>query len=316
MTSIGGVRSFATIRMGPGLGRAYFGIQAAAGAVWWLTVALSDFVRHHTLGDLDPVIMAILDIPLFVLASAVAAFGVRVAVWTATLWTTMVAGGMAVYATVTTEAGWGALIMVAAAGGSVVACTLVIAGSIPSALIITGPFAFRTARAEGRGTLLLQTISQTLVFWLLFLVIFPVAIAFIEMRWGLTFSVPIAVRIGGVIVLLVATGLAVWSAMAMTLRGRGTPLPSAMPKALVIAGPYRLVRNPMAVAGIAQGMAIGLILGSWLVVLYALSGSLIWNWMVRPHEEADLAERFGDDFDSYRARVSCWIPRRPRVRTD
>jgi protein-S-isoprenylcysteine O-methyltransferase Ste14 len=36
---------------------------------------------------------------------------------------------------------------------------------------------------------------------------------------------------------------------------------------LVIAGPYRYVRNPMAVAGILQGIAVGWYLGSVSVII-------------------------------------------------
>jgi hypothetical protein len=74
----------------------------------------------------------------------------------------------------------------------------------------------------------------------------------------------------------------------MSTLGDGTPLPSAMPNRLVIAGPYRWVRNPMAVSGIVQGAAVGFILQSWLVVAYAVVGSLVWNYAIRPHEESDL----------------------------
>ena len=95
----------------------------------------------------------------------------------------------------------------------------------------------------------------------------------------------------------------------MAVAGRGTPLPVAMPSRLVIAGPYRFVRNPMAMAGIVQGIAIGILLSSWVVIAYAVIGSVIWNLAVRPHEEADLDQRFGADFRRYRDAVRCWIPR-------
>jgi protein-S-isoprenylcysteine O-methyltransferase Ste14 len=95
----------------------------------------------------------------------------------------------------------------------------------------------------------------------------------------------------------------------MSMLGAGTPLPSAMPNRLVIAGPYRWIRNPMAVAGIVQGAAIGFILQSWLVIAYAVGGSLVWNYVVRPLEEADLTVRFGEEFLQYRDTVRCWIPR-------
>jgi protein-S-isoprenylcysteine O-methyltransferase Ste14 len=95
----------------------------------------------------------------------------------------------------------------------------------------------------------------------------------------------------------------------MSTRGSGTPLPSAATTRLVTSGPYRFVRNPMAVAGIVQGVGVGLTLQSWLVVLYAIAGSVVWNWFVRPVEEADLTAKFGNEYLAYRAQVRCWIPR-------
>ena len=65
-------------------GRVYFGVQALAGSVWWVLVFTSEWVRTTTLGSLDPVLVAAFDIPLFVVASAVAALGLRPAAWAAT----------------------------------------------------------------------------------------------------------------------------------------------------------------------------------------------------------------------------------------
>ncbi|MCS3844003.1 methyltransferase family protein [Microbacterium sp. AK031] len=62
-------------------------------------------------------------------------------------------------------------------------------------------------------------------------------------------------------------------------------------------------------AGIAQGVAVGLMIDSWLVVVYALCGSLVWNWVVRPLEEVDLEERFGAEYAEYARAVRCWMPR-------
>ena len=70
---------------------------------------------------------------------------------------------------------------------------------------------------------------------------------------------------------------------------------------------------PMALSGIMQGAAVGLILSSWLVVAYAVVGSLVWNYAVSPHEEADLEAKFGDEFRAYRDSVRCWIPQRPAL---
>lgn len=298
----------AGVPLTPAVARGYFGAQALAGALWWMGVFTLAPVRSATLGELPVLLLAATDIPLFVIGSTLSALGLRWAVRVTTGWTVCVAAAMAVYATWTTQAGWGALLMAAAAAGSITAGIVITMGRAPVEWIVTGPFAFRTASRHGRGALLARTGTQTLFFWGLFLVVLPLVIAALEARWMLRMPVPGWIAWVGAALLAAATALGVWSAVSMTVRGEGTPLPSQMPRRLVISGPYRLVRNPMAVAGIAQGVAVGLILGSWLVVLYALAGSLFWNAVVRPLEEADLAERFGAEFEEYRGRVACWVP--------
>lgn len=243
------------------------------------------------------------------IASAAVACGLRHLVWVAVPWTALVAGGMALYATFTGLAGWGALLMIAAAIGSVAAGLLIWLGRLPTEWILFGPFGIRVAPAASTSAHVTRTTVQVIVFWGLFLAVFPVIIAFVERRWNLHLPLPDAARWAGVVVLLAASALGIWSAASMSTRGEGTPLPSATARKLVIAGPYRFVRNPMALAGIAQGVAVGLILDSWLVVVYALCGSLVWNWVVRPLEEADLKGRFGEAYSEYVRGVQCWAPR-------
>lgn len=302
----------ATDRLGERHGRLYFAAQAIAGALWWIAVFTVPAVRDATLGRIDPVLMAALDLPLFVLASAVAALGRRWAVWIAAPWTVAVTAGMIAYATLTGLAGWGAVAMIAAAAGSVAAAMLVILGRLPAEWIIRGPFAFRLARPGTTGTHVRRTGAQLVLFWGLFLVVFPLVIVVLERRWRLDVPVPAAVPIAGIVLLVAASALGIWSAVTMSTRGEGTPLPSATARRLVIAGPYRWVRNPMAVAGIAQGAAVGLVAGSWLVVVYAVAGSFVWNELVRPLEEADLEARFGEEYRDYRDHVACWVPRASR----
>ncbi|MFL0410172.1 methyltransferase family protein [Microbacterium paludicola] len=294
------------------LGRAYFASQAVAGAAWWVAVFTVDGVRVATLGGLDPVPLALLDVPLFVVASALAALRVRATAWIVAAWTALVAAGMALYATATAEAGWGAVLMIAATAGTLAAALLSTRGRLPGEWMLIGPFTFRTARPEGRRALLGLTGLQVLVFWVLFLAVIPAAIVWFEHRWRVAIPVPPGVPVAGAVLLVAASALGLWSAHTMSTQGHGTPLPAALPRRLVVAGPYRWVRNPMAVAGIAQGVAVGLIAGSWLVVVYAICGSAVWNHLIRPHEEADLSARFGAEYDRYRASVACWVPRLPR----
>jgi len=291
-------------------GRAYFALQALAGAAWWVAVFTSPLVRAATLGALDPVLVAAADIPLFVVASAIAALGSRAAAVVATAWTAVVTVALGVYATVSTLAGWGVLLMLAAAGCSALALCALLLGRLPAEWIVQGPFRFRPAsNRSGVAAHVVATFAQIVVFWGFFLAVLPLAIAFLEGRWGFRLPFPPGATALGAVVLVLASALGIWSAVSMSTRGGGTPLPVAMPNRLVVAGPYRWVRNPMALAGIVQAVAVGLLLQSWMVVLYALIGSLVWNHLVRPFEEADLAQRFGPAFDRYRSGVRCWLPR-------
>jgi protein-S-isoprenylcysteine O-methyltransferase Ste14 len=293
-------------------GQGYFAVQALGGAAWWVAVFASPAVRQATLGNLDPVTVAVLDIPLFVLASGVAAFGVRSAAVVSASWTALVTLGLAAYATVSTEAGWGVIAMVAALVGSVAATSLIVLGRIPTEWVVRGPFGFRPAAIlSPTASHVAATFRQIIVFWGFFLVVLPVLIRWLEQRWNVAVPVPAFVGPAAAVALVAASALGIWAAIVMSTLGGGTPLPSAMPNRMVIAGPYRWVRNPMALAGIVQGAMVGLLLSSWLVVAYALAGSLIWNYVVRPHEESDLEQRFGNEFRRYRAAVRCWVPRIP-----
>lgn len=295
------------------MARAYFAVQALAGAAWWLLVFTLDDVRRWTLGELSAPLLAAPDLALFVGASALAAaIPSRASAIVATTWTVLVTVALGVYAVATREAGWGALLMTAASFGSLVSAAVMWFGRLPLRWFFIGPFAFREAPEAARERHLLRSLAQLVVFWTSFLVLLPVALAWIERRLRLAWS-PLddsAPHRIGAAVFLAASALGLWSCVSMALRGEGTPLPAATARKLVVVGPYRFVRNPMAVAGAFQTVGMGLWLGSWLVVASALAGALVWNTLIRPEEENDLATRFGDEYDRYRSLVRCWIPSR------
>jgi protein-S-isoprenylcysteine O-methyltransferase Ste14 len=151
---------------------------------------------------------------------------------------------------------------------------------------------------------------QIVVMWLVFLFLTPVVLYRLEGRLGLE-RLRFTSRLWrGVGVSLFAAGgsLGLISAWFMVTRGEGTPLPADATRSLVIAGPYRYVRNPMAIGSFAQGVAVGLFLGSPLATAYALAGSVGWNYFVRPWEELDLERRFGAAYVAYKGSVRCWVP--------
>ncbi|MCB9233329.1 MAG: isoprenylcysteine carboxylmethyltransferase family protein [Bacteroidia bacterium] len=157
------------------------------------------------------------------------------------------------------------------------------------------------------GWSLLKTLLQTSLFWLIFLYLLPQAVL-----WGQNIlEVPSfhPLPLWGWICFASFGLLGLSSGIIMSLMGKGTPLPMDCAPELVVRGPYKWVRNPMAVAGIGQGIAVGVILGSWMVIIYSLAGAFIWHYLVRPSEEADLAARFGQSYQDYRQRTPLWIPR-------
>jgi protein-S-isoprenylcysteine O-methyltransferase Ste14 len=169
----------------------------------------------------------------------------------------------------------------------------------------------RAARPAPAAWNVVKTLLQTVVFWAFFLLLLPTLVYRLESSLGgdtWRFA-SAASRAIGIALFVLAGAIGLWSSMIMAVRGEGTPVPMDCPRRLVISGPYRFVRNPMALSGIAQGVGIGIALGSPAVIAYALAGAPFWNRFVRPWEEQDLEERFGAEFRAYRAAVRCWLPR-------
>jgi protein-S-isoprenylcysteine O-methyltransferase Ste14 len=152
-----------------------------------------------------------------------------------------------------------------------------------------------------------KTSIQVVCIWILALVVIPYVIldAFDTVarpHSGFSLWTGIALFVGFSLL-----GLA--SSFFMVRDGGGTPLPLDQTKELVVSGPYRFVRNPMAIAGIGQGLAIATMFRSIPILVYSLLGAMIWHFVVRPIEEHDMVQRFGRSYLDYRERVTCWIPR-------
>ena len=173
----------------------------------------------------------------------------------------------------------------------------------------SGTFPFRSNRENAPMRIFFISMLQTAVFYLVFFVLIPMAIvrAQRELGWAL-FSVSPFVLTLAIVGFAVGGVLAISSAVQFAWKGKGTPIPTRAPQKLVVAGPYRMIRNPMAVGGIFQGIMVGLGLGSVPVMLYSLFGAVIWHVFVRPVEEADLERRFGAEYRAYASRVKYWWP--------
>ncbi len=91
--------------------------------------------------------------------------------------------------------------------------------------------------------------------------------------------------------------------------GRGTPAPWDPPQRLVVAGPYRHVRNPMITAVLLVLLAEALLLRSWGVAAWLLFFATANMAYFPVIEEPGLRQRFGKAYEDYSTNVPRWIPR-------
>jgi protein-S-isoprenylcysteine O-methyltransferase Ste14 len=110
-------------------------------------------------------------------------------------------------------------------------------------------------------------------------------------------------------VLLVGLALFASSVYQFSTRGRGTLAPWDPPRALVVSGPYRFVRNPMIAGVIFVLCGEALLLLSLPHAAWAATFILI-NIVYFPlFEEPSLERRFGDAYREYTRHVRRFVPR-------
>lgn len=95
--------------------------------------------------------------------------------------------------------------------------------------------------------------------------------------------------------------------------GRGTPGPWDAPHCLVVAGPYRWVRNPIYLAALIVVVGEAWLFLSLHLLVYAGVMALSFHLFVMVYEEPTLRRSFGDAYTEYLQTVPRWIPRKPRT---
>ncbi len=112
-------------------------------------------------------------------------------------------------------------------------------------------------------------------------------------------------------VLFAAPGvlLASWTTRLFVTAGKGTPAPWDPPRKLVVAGPYRHVRNPMLTGVLLMLAAESLLFVSWPLFGWVVAFFLINTTYFLTIEEPGLERRFGEDYRRYKENVPRWIPR-------
>ncbi len=289
---------------------AYLALQGAAVLAWWLMLWQAPATRAAFTppGWPQSTLLA-----FWLPDLALAAGGSLAAAWltlrgarpgAAARW--FVAGAMAygtLYCLGASLATGGAWLSVALMMPGVLASTAVaLLASVPSARL------YRPAPPASGGRNVARTLAQCVVVWGVTLAILPLVLLTVDAQLGLPRAAWAGQGSVALVLFIAFSALNLWTGFTLATVGQGTPLPLESPRRLVVGRPYAYVRNPMAVAGLGQGLAIALGTGSWPLLAYVAAGAMLWNYGLRPSEERDLLRRFGEPYEEYRRRVRCWIP--------
>jgi protein-S-isoprenylcysteine O-methyltransferase Ste14 len=140
--------------------------------------------------------------------------------------------------------------------------------------------------------------------------------AFIVAGAGLDVGWDLAPALAG---LTIAAGLALLAAgLTLMFRtvslfatvGRGTLAPWDPPTRLVVRGPYRYLRHPMISGVLCVLLGEATLLGVPALYIWFACVAVINAIYLPLIEEPSLMQRFGADYETYRANVPRWVPRR------
>jgi protein-S-isoprenylcysteine O-methyltransferase Ste14 len=149
--------------------------------------------------------------------------------------------------------------------------------------------------------------------------ILPVTVTFVIPWWiasrnGLSVVAPrtaadAAAVAAGAAFLAVGVVLFAWSLFYFWTRGRGTLAPWDPPRAFVVEGPYRYVRNPMISGVIFILMGEAFVMRAQTIAEWAALFTLINVIYIPLTEEPMLAARFGEPYAVYKRAVRRFLPR-------
>ena len=141
------------------------------------------------------------------------------------------------------------------------------------------------------------------------LVVLPWAVAKLGPRYGWSPAFPATWNLVGLVAVAAGLTLYVWCLVFHFKSYRAPVRIGFSPPHLVVAGPYRVSRNPMYVAGLFAWLGWTVFYGSPAVLIgLALLWSL-FTFRVIPGEERQLEALFGDEYREYKRSVRRWIGR-------
>lgn len=145
-----------------------------------------------------------------------------------------------------------------------------------------------------------------------FLVLIPATLIYFgELFESIIFIYTSAILLKAISFTAIISGLffIVWTVAAQWHLGKGTPVPIAPPRKLVITGPYKLCRNPMQFGAMIYYLGVGTYASSLTTgvfcMLFVLIFTLVYNKKI---EEKELEIKFGKDYLEYKCKTPFLIP--------
>ncbi len=116
-------------------------------------------------------------------------------------------------------------------------------------------------------------------------------------------------RVVGGVLFVVFLALYLGASYVLSRHWQGAYVEFDPPTRLVLVGPFRHVRNPVAACLIGTMLGEAIALSSTGVLMMCCLFAVLAHWQVIRIEEPLLRRRFGQAYEDYCARVPRWIPR-------
>jgi protein-S-isoprenylcysteine O-methyltransferase Ste14 len=155
------------------------------------------------------------------------------------------------------------------------------------------------------------------------------ATTFVHFGLGFTFGVPIVRAVStykdwcgwvlpipsviGLVLVIITGAFFLLIVATLALKGFGAPFFIALSRKLAADWLYGWTRNPMALAGLALFLSLGIWFQSalfelWVLIVFAPA----YLFFVKVYEERELEIRFGASYLEYKSRTPMFFPRKPR----
>ncbi len=128
----------------------------------------------------------------------------------------------------------------------------------------------------------------------------------IHFLWPVHLGLPVYVRSGATLFVVLGVALAAWGRVTMVRAGTNV-VPTKPTLTIVTGGPFRFTRNPLYLGGLGLYVGLTLAMNSLWLLLFAAPMIAVLRWGIIAQEERYLETKFGSIYLDYKARVRRWL---------